>query len=63
MKGYYLSVFRFQAIQTLLNDVIAIEILNKFDNFTLKCMHNSLNLWRVSATGDETERQLYLFSG
>jgi hypothetical protein len=40
----YLSVFGFQAIQTLLNDVVAIEILYKLYNFAFKRMHYSLNL-------------------
>lgn len=45
MNSRYLSIFGLQAIQTLLNDMVAIEILYEFYNFALQSMHYSLNLF------------------
>ena len=45
-----LRIFRGQTVQTLLNDMIAIQILYKLNNLISECMYDCFNLHKQLST-------------
>ena len=58
----HLRVLRTEAIETFLDDVIAVEILNELYNAVLQSMNDSLGLFPVSKGVGRHPAAAYLFS-
>lgn len=48
MRGKYLVVLRGELVETFLNDMVAVEVLDKHNNMEAECHNNRVNLNIVS---------------